>query len=79
MMSKMPSQGAGPVRRGRKEVRQFKREQAKRDAASGPGVPIGMGIQNRGAAKLFKKNVKAGNKARRKNSRSLQRRLVKVK
>jgi len=79
MMNKMQRGGYGPTQMAKVGAKEVKKAQAKRARAAGPGVPMGMGIQNPAAAKGAKAAVKAGAKARRKNSRSLQRRIVKVK
>ena len=82
-MNKMQRGGYGPVEWGKQSAREFKRTERKRTraakAAGPPATAASRGIQNPAAAKRAKAAVKAGAKARRKNSRSLQRRLVKVK
>jgi hypothetical protein len=79
MMNKMQRGGYGPTQMAKASAKEVKKAQAKRARTAGPGVPMGMGIQNPAAAKRAKAAVKAGAKARRKNSRSIQRRIVKVK
>jgi len=81
-MNKMQRGGYIPTAQAKAGAKEFKRAQAKRDRAAraaGPPATAPRPTQNREVAKRLKKNVKAGNKARRRISRSIQRRLVKVK
>ncbi len=81
-MNKMQRGGYGPVEWGKQGAKEFKRTEAKRARAAraaGPPATASRGIQNPAAAKAAKKAVKAGMKARRKNSRNIQRRMVKIK